>query len=178
MHFSDSPPQSQSALPRLRYFGHPELGKPGRVLILTPPRWIFVHWKGERGKRRSRGCDAANCPPDWHGETTNSTGFAPALLTKRNAAGKIVGLPIVLEIKASENERLRRLLSGLGPWPIVAEKRGVGVFDFALAIQQQCVLFPPPEPAFDILPSLRRLWGIREVAVATEPTILEYRKPA
>jgi hypothetical protein len=90
----------------------------------------------------------------------------------------IVGQPIVLEIKAIEHERLKCVLSGLGPWPIVAQSRGSGVFNFSLASPQQCVLFPGLEPAFDVLPTLRRLWGIQEVAVATEPTILEYRREA
>jgi hypothetical protein len=146
--------------------------------MLAPPRWVRVHWRGELGNRRSRGCDADGCPADWHAEPWIWTGYASALLPRRDRAGAIVGYRIVLEIKWREAESIDRLIRGLGPWPIVASSRESGGFAFTLAGQETLTIFPRPEPAFDVLPTLLSYWKIGNVAVATAPTILEYRREA
>jgi hypothetical protein len=88
-------------------------------------------------------------------------------------------VPIVLEVKVVEWPRIRKLLQGLGPWPVVGERPpSRRWFDFRLASGNHKSHFARPQPAHDIMERLHLTWGTNATAVAAEPTILEYRRQA
>jgi hypothetical protein len=142
--------------------------------LLGPIQGVWLHWVAEiPPKGRSLPCLQHQCPycPDPRGP--HWTGYAPALLCKRDYhAGKTLWLPVVAEITEAVAQTLEgKELRGL---VVELERRGDrinGLVECKILEQpeESSKRFAPPPPWFDVRPVLERLWGGRRTPILTAP---------
>jgi hypothetical protein len=171
-------PRRRTELPRLWWIGKkPEGGESPTTTylrVLVRPEWLPVHWDETVSPARSRGCEAAECPPNWHALKAIDTGYAPSVMPVRDGqTGKPRARRKVLEVKWFQAEIFEPLLIGLPPYLIVVEskRRADGTNDHRvrLARTDEEKFFPPPEPPFEIRPTLCAVWSIPEPTECKPP---------
>src|SRR5262249_4738445 len=140
-----------------------------------------------QGRRRSRGCTTP-CPGEWHARPAIPTAYAPAAFSmidrKSGVAGvRAIVLELRLELGCAIEETIKR--QPIGPWRIQINhaRRPDGTFteNARLAEPYEVNLFPPPIELFDISPTLKLVWQIKDepatvVAEPDEQQTIPYRK--
>src|SRR5262249_47899746 len=138
-----------------------------------------------QGKRRSRGCTTP-CPPEWHGLPMNWFAYAPAALSTASFGRSQVKadarvappVPIVLELRselACVIEEHIKQDQHLGPWMFKLEHRRKNDGSFVESVElkntysKEAGFFPQPIELFDISPTLKLVWGIKEQPAPTAP---------
>jgi hypothetical protein len=144
------------------------------VRILESLKWIGVHWLNGR----SRPCFGDDCPEPWHQRPVNWKGYAAAMRSQKNPQNIVEWVPIILEVSHDLGKHL--LNKNLVNLLVEVERDRKPHAPVIIRFPKPWPL--PPAEAWDIVPILLNLWGLKEPAgEQTSPdqgATLPFRKQA